>query len=166
MKLLAALALVTIVAYACMQALPTAAWLDETAWPRTTAPLQVATAVGVALVMGGTQAGPMVTVGRQQFWVSPVCSGLRKLVILTATALVLAWALPWTAWLSLLAALLPLTAALNVLRVSATVWLFQHVHEATAVGWWHQVIGLAGYGLGVVGLLAVAGVWWRMRRGR
>lgn len=154
MKLLLALAVLTLAGYGLAKTVPMA-WLDEAAWPRLTQPLQVATAAGVALVTGGTHAGPVITVGPERYHVTPECSGLRKLVLLAGTALLIAWTLPWPPGLALLAAVLPLTVGLNVARVAATVWL-----TPQGAGW-HTAIGVAGYSVALGGLLLVAGRRWR-----
>jgi exosortase len=84
------------------------------------------------------------------------CSGLRSLLAMLATGVVLASLLPsgWGRRALLVLLAVPMAIAGNALRISLLVMMAHYVGIKQALGTFHDVSGYLTYGLSLAGLLA------------
>lgn len=114
-----------------------------------------------ALVLLGIPAMPegnILAVGESRLEVADACSGIRSLMAVTATAVLLAYLFRMGAWKGavLTAIAVPITVLVNVLRLVVVAVALTRFEIDLTGGWPHDMVGFAVFGVSLALLFATA----------
>lgn len=132
---------------------------------RLSLPLQRLAAKGSSVLLQSSgiwvmNEGNVLTIGSEQLEVAEACNGLAMLMSLAAVVSATVLLVPMAFWkrVILLAGIIPIALLCNVLRITATAWLYQHVDTESGRETIHDVAGwmMMPTALALVGL----GLWW------
>src|SRR5208282_4496612 len=123
--------------------------------------------IGIRIIqlfgMSAYREGNVIDLGFTQLQVVDACSGLRYLIPLFITSVLMAWFYRAALWKRIIIALssIPLSIATNSLRIALTAVLYQSIGPAAAEGFFHD---FEGFVIFIVSLVVLLGEIWVLRK--